>query len=375
MKETRHLQFLDGFRAAAALLVVFHHAWLQSWPYTTYPGLKPTGLTAALTGWLAFGKVAVTAFIVISGFCLMLPIVRYGKSVEPRRFFWRRCRRILPPYYVALGFALLLDYLFIRPHAGTIYDGSYPLTLGGILSHVFLLQNFSFNPYQITGPFWSIAVEFQIYLFFPFFIWTYKRYGLAAMLVLTTVLGFGTSLFFNRIGFHSTFSHYIVMFGFGMCAAHYAFTVQPHEVKRVVTVCYALVPCLLLAAFVLHHQMGSQKLLSDTLIGLLTAACLTFATLRPESALSRGLSVKPLAWLGAFSYSFYLVHFPLQQVLWQLIAHPAGWSRLTTFLFMSSVGTACIIGFAFAFFRMFERPFMTESKDGKQKAALVEVVS
>lgn len=368
-----HLRFLDGFRAAAALLVIFHHAWLQSWPYTIYPSLKASGHIATFTGWLAFGKIAVTAFIVISGFCLMLPIVRYGKQVKPKQFFLRRCRRILVPYYVALVLALLLDYLIIRPHAGTVYDGSFPLTVGGVLSHFFLVQNFSFNPYQIAGPFWSIAVEFQIYLFFPLFVWMYKHYGLPAMLALTTTLGFASSAVFGLIGFHDTFSHYIVMFGFGMCAAHYAFGLKKNEVGRVVRSCYTLIPCFLLGAVGLHHQLGSAKLLTDTLIGLLTASCLTLSTLRPNALLARSFSIKPLVWLGSFSYSLYLVHFTIQQLFWQFVTYPAGWSRLNSFFFISVIGTGVIIIFGYGFFLLFEKPNMGKSKDGRLDAKLAEV--
>jgi len=69
-----HLRFLDGFRGFVALYVVLYHAKLQNWPeFSGAPG--PTGWTRALTSWLSFGELAVTCFIAISGFCLMLPVL------------------------------------------------------------------------------------------------------------------------------------------------------------------------------------------------------------------------------------------------------------------------------------------------------------
>jgi len=70
-----HLRFLDGFRGFVALYVVLYHAKLQNWPeFSGAPG--PTGWTRALTSWLSFGELAVTCFIAISGFCLMLPVAK-----------------------------------------------------------------------------------------------------------------------------------------------------------------------------------------------------------------------------------------------------------------------------------------------------------
>ena len=63
------------------------------------------------TSWLMFGRSAVTVFIVLSGYCLMLPVVQ-----SPRRelrstfqqFITRRAWRILPPYYGALAVSIVL---------------------------------------------------------------------------------------------------------------------------------------------------------------------------------------------------------------------------------------------------------------------------
>lgn len=86
------LDYLDGLRALAALYVVLHHAWLTIWSAEYYK--QPVGVLAALTGWLAYGHFAVSAFIVISGFSLMLPVARGGVlKGGARRFFKKRARR------------------------------------------------------------------------------------------------------------------------------------------------------------------------------------------------------------------------------------------------------------------------------------------
>src|SRR5438067_7057279 len=100
-----HLDFLDGLRALAAIYVLLHHAWLQIWEWHL-----PGPFTRRLTGWLYFGHFGVVVFIVLSGFCLMLPVVRGDGTLRggAKTFFQRRALRILPPYYVAIGLSLVL---------------------------------------------------------------------------------------------------------------------------------------------------------------------------------------------------------------------------------------------------------------------------
>src|ERR1700689_2493356 len=101
-----HLNFLDGIRGATALYVVGHH--ILQWSFINYKNER-------LPGWFRvvqvfkFGHLAVGIFIVLSGFCLMLPVARSGNDRLTRgltEFIKRRARRILPPYYAAFVLSL-----------------------------------------------------------------------------------------------------------------------------------------------------------------------------------------------------------------------------------------------------------------------------
>ena len=358
LTEIDRLNFLDGLRALAALLVVTHHAWLQSWPYNLYPKMHPAGTVAALTGWLAFGKIAVAGFIVISGYSLMLPLVRSHKDLNVKTFFIRRCHRILPPYYAAFMLTLVLDFALLKQNSGTEYDGGYPITVTGLLSHLLLFQNFTANPFQISGPLWSIAVEFQIYLLFPAFIAIYKKWGIWATLAFTSILGYSASLLFSYCGLENSYAHYIVVFGFGMAAAHFGFRVRASAIPRALLACHLAIPVLLIIGLEAHRELGSNKFITDALAGLVVANILMISTMTPSGALAKSLSFKPLASIGVASYSLYLVHSPLQQLLWQTIAEPFNWSKPATFVLMSTAGTAIILLATAGFFCVFERPYL-----------------
>lgn len=90
-----HLNHLDGMRALAAIYVVLHHAFLQSWPNIDVAAIRSNPKFWPLFP-LAFGHSAVTAFIAISGFSLALPIVRGNGFLKPD-FFKRQYPRCVTP--------------------------------------------------------------------------------------------------------------------------------------------------------------------------------------------------------------------------------------------------------------------------------------
>src|SRR5580765_5188837 len=86
---------IDGMRAIAALSVFGCHL-VAYWHLQGRLPLKLTPLSE-------LGAHGVDLFVVISGFCLALPVARSGLVLDSTNFFIRRAARILPPYYVALA--------------------------------------------------------------------------------------------------------------------------------------------------------------------------------------------------------------------------------------------------------------------------------
>jgi peptidoglycan/LPS O-acetylase OafA/YrhL len=79
----------------------------------------------------------------------------------------------------------------------------------------------------------------------------------------------------------------------------------------------------------------------------------------PNNPLARVASSKPIVRIGKFSYSLYLVHFPVQQVLWKYVVFPMKLGQVMTFGIMATAGTGLILVFAYGFYLLFERPFTT----------------
>src|SRR6185369_8249602 len=143
---TRHLKHVEGMRALACFVVFVNHAYGQTW-YAEH-GEFPKNLLSVFTYSLVAGHLAVTIFIVISGFCLALPVLANGDKLRggPKTFFKRRVLRILPAYYGSVALCLALIYTVIGEPTGTLWD--VPITVKwpgvtgtAIVSHLLLLQD------------------------------------------------------------------------------------------------------------------------------------------------------------------------------------------------------------------------------------------
>jgi peptidoglycan/LPS O-acetylase OafA/YrhL len=359
-----HLDFLDGLRALAALFVVFNHLWLTVW--NSHTVFQPDRTLPLMTGWLQYGHFAVGVFIVLSGFCLMLPVVR-GDGTLPggaKHFFKKRARRILPPYYGALGLSLALIAWGEGTKTNTVWDVSLPVTLRGVVTHVLLVHDvFKSDMFQISYPLWSIAVEWQIYFLFPALIAVWARIGgLAATGGALLAGGLGIIAVRHMPWCGIPFS-YFGLFGLGMLAAAISFANAAHWQmyrERVPWRAVTLAPLLLLILLCRGHgvQVFDHAGSADGLVGLSAMGLLIMASRPCANRLRRVLSWRPLVFVGAFSYSLYLIHAPLIQVLWRCVLHPCHFTEDTTFALLVICGVPLLVGAAYLFFLLFERPFI-----------------
>ena len=368
-REISRLEYLDGLRALAALYVVLFHAGVC---FTT-PAL-PT-LWRAVRHCLTFGHDAVAVFIVLSGYCLMIPAARRDGHVANgiRGYFGRRAWRILPPYYAALLLSLLVLAAFPALHVktSTIWDDTYPaLAPGPIAAHLAVIHNlFPAYVHTINGPLWSVATEWQIYFFFPFLLLpVWRRFGPA----LTVCVGFGVGcipvwLIPNVAAVMNPW--YLGLFALGMCAAGIGFSPRPsdqalraHPSWRVVFLVLLLGVALGVSVFV--KAWFQYIVLSDAFVGATTAALLLHYTrlALADEGMARPLALRclesrPLVVLGRFSYSLYLSHLPVVAACYFVLRRYSLSERgLMLALLASAVPASLAV--AYAFFLGVERHFL-----------------
>jgi peptidoglycan/LPS O-acetylase OafA/YrhL len=363
-------------RALAALVVFVNHAYAQAWD--TVRSEHPGGIFSPFQYFMVAGHLSVTVFIVISGFCLALPIVAADGELRggTLSFFKRRARRILPPYYGAVALCLALIWTIIGTKTGTLWD--FPIlvkepgtTKIAIISHLLLVQDL-FATSKINYVFWSIAVEWHIYFFFPLFVWAYKRFGPAVTVATVFALGYALRIGFSDTRVARASPHFLGMFVLGMLAAHIAYSPRDLYARARQRFPWAwvaasafLVLCGLVAWWGIEPATHRFYIL-DVPAGTLAFALLVLSS-RSETLLHRLLSWKPLAAVGVFSYSVYLIHAPLLQVAWQYVLHPLGVTANEMFAFLVTAGLAFVTGTSYLFFRVFEHPFMQSANKSARR--------
>jgi len=146
------LEFIDGLRGTAVVMVILAHFY-------------PRAYSFGLPRWadcFSLGYLGVHLFLLLSGFCVAWAYL--GSPPRPfsvADFAKRRALRILPAYYVAL----LISAALAAPDYGAVEFARQ------LLVHAVMLHNLSpstalaFNP-----PFWSLALECQLYVCFPLMI-------------------------------------------------------------------------------------------------------------------------------------------------------------------------------------------------------------
>jgi peptidoglycan/LPS O-acetylase OafA/YrhL len=360
----RHLPHLDGLRALAAIFVVLHHAVLQV-DFSAAP-LSP--VLKKLIRPLYYGHYAVDLFIVLSGFCLMIPVLRGDGTLKGGvlQFFKRRAWRILPAYYFAVAFSLLLIWGLVGQKTGTHWDISLPVTAKGIWTHLTMTHDIVGEDFSINHVLWSIAVECRMYLLFPLLLLLWRRIGPLATLGVAGITSFGLFVLCGRTIGATLHFHYLGLFTMGMFAAAVAFSPE-RRLRQVRELPWGLGTLLAAFVFVAALVVGKGRgeiavELVDYTFGFLSMAFLVMVSRDARLWITRLLGWRPLVFVGTFAYSIYLIHAPLLQVFWQYPLASLQAKPLTMFLALSTLGTLAILVIAYLFFLAFERPFLRRRK-------------
>jgi len=188
MKENSiHLPGLNGLRAIAALSVVVAHISLK--------GIADFGLANLFD--LQMSGYGVTLFFVISGFLityLLLHELDNNGDVNIKKFYVRRILRIWPIYYLFLTICI---GVFI------VLGKTQEIILKEMWFYVFFAANVPFIFQQgimILVHYWSIGVEEQFYLFWPWVVRISKNRLLEVTIIIFFILFVIKILFWWRLG-------------------------------------------------------------------------------------------------------------------------------------------------------------------------------
>ena len=374
--DCRHVDVVDGIRGLSVLLVLWFHFGQQTWFMPNYPTpflsfLGITDLTPSHIRWV--GYIFVDMMVLLSAFCLTLPIARsmlLGEGVDDAcTFYKKRLARIYPSYLLAV----LISFGY------QLYLGNYPTisyAVRDLVSHLTFTHMFRADTYiyaPINGVLWTVALEVQFYLFFPLLVKLFRK---SPLLFWGTLTGFG-ALFIYQYALKQTpvnmqvnqFPTFLPVFANGMLAA-YLFTLYCVKVpyKRLWAVLFTVLA--ILGAVLIRNEIVSAQMYREdkqiwqleNRIGL--SLCFTLFLV------SAALSLKPLRWLfsnpvarflGAISYNLYLYHQRLIVLLRMSLGFQSGADvasagmKMQLFLTVEALGLSILLAAVLTY--LWERPW------------------
>jgi peptidoglycan/LPS O-acetylase OafA/YrhL len=361
------LTSIDLLRGCAALGVVITHSFPfeatklgQQAPWFGYLGLVTSRFT-----------LGVPLFFVISGFCIHLRWAKqYAKTGEQKLAFvpfWkRRLHRLYPPYFVMLCISMamvLAAYLLGR---ASYYPEPKLRWIGlDFVAHVFMLHGFYhlFDWGAGNSPMWTLAREEYFYLMYFGLLWCRRRWNLTVTVFGVLVLGLifppimlsyvlqRGSYFTNTVNASAIALWIQWVLGMVCVEAYFGLIKLPRWCRSP-----WLIPVWFLAS---EFSFSRWREISVVFAGLTFFTLVNFCITAEKN--HSFTNRRPFLWLakvGGFSYSLYLVHYPVIMILRELF----GFLAIPSNVWVALLGTVLKIVICFyvarLFFVLVERRFL-----------------
>lgn len=315
---------LDGLRGIAiALVLVYHFTILRA---SDVP-LDRAWIFAARIGWCG-----VDLFFVLSGFLITgILLQSVGTRGYLLSFYARRVLRIFPLYYALVAFSLVLLPRWDEAAFDSIGDvGDDALLYWTYLSNFALAKAGEFR-HGILDVSWSLSIEEQFYVLWPFVILLLRRRlawicsgTILAALVLRLVLVWKEQ---HPVAIYAITPTRIDALALGSLLA--VLIRSPNGSSRLIGTARTVLPSAALGVILIAGFWGTDpygkamQCVGYTLLGLIFSSALVLAL--PGSRAStwqKILEHRILRELGKYSYAIYLFHLPIRSFLRSLLGGP-----------------------------------------------------
>ncbi|MHC5733448.1 acyltransferase family protein [Nostoc sp.] len=317
----KHIKPLTSLRGIAALFVVVHH-----FSYYTLP--KTGSILSAYSDFFKNGYLWVDFFFILSGF--IMTHVYVGdfslkvNSSNYRSYLLSRFARIYPLHIFVLSLFIGLEIIKIFLLHTSAFTGKFNLT--ALFANVFLLQAFDLNCPPLfwcdtywNEPAWSISIEFVIYCIFPFLLVFLLRNSPKKDLIIYSFTLFSILLLiaFTRGNLDSI----IGIPSIARCGLECGLGIITYKIyyrgnyKKYFNLNLLAIIAITWIILIMNYYWSYWRSLHDWLV--LPAFCLLILALsvNNDGVVSKFLSSRLMLYLGTISYSIYMIHWFLQELL------------------------------------------------------------
>ncbi len=359
LKNDNYLEGLNTLRFIAATLVLVGHC---------NENLSGLGIN-----WhsncpiLNKGSLAVGFFFVLSGFLLTdIAIKEYQQygCINIKNFFLRRIFRILPLYYLAVLLAYLLLGVVYTVLSGSKY---FSFSISEALPyHIFMLPNYVVAKWNgnlgSLYSLWSIGVEEQFYLVFPFFMQALlKSKNILFKIIIITIIFFWIYwlvstrhfLFISETGvlFIRTLAFHCMLIG---CTFSFLINNYKHYVSWLIEnrVFQVLILIFFIVSLILPAKYDAYSIAHDIVFAFL----ILIVSAKKNRLLN--IEIRPLVYLGSISYGIYIYHpllsYPLRMIVEKLSFFRSVIIHFPAIYYLTELSLTIIIAhFSFTYFEKY----------------------
>jgi len=298
---------IDGLRAVAVIAVIVNHFNKDALP----------------SGYLGVDIFFVISGFVITGSILGRPHQSFGAGLAG--FYSRRIKRLVP----ALVFCVVLTSLAIclfNPAPGVSLQTGMTALFGASNVYLYSQSTDYFAPSTELNAFthtWSLGVEEQFYLVFPFLLWLagFWRLGQASAEVMRKRLVWiiGVPAAASLIGFIYFYApnlaavYFLMPFRFwelGAGCLLALLTARRFAAVQSASALHKIIIPVAALALVSTFFLADQGAFSPTLLAI-ALTCLLIYQIRPGNFIYKILTHPFVVWIGLISYSLYLWHWSI----------------------------------------------------------------
>jgi len=318
-----YLPGLDGLRAIAVLAVIAYHlsfSWAQG-------GLLGVGLFFVLSGYLITD--------------ILVGEYRRHRGIHLPQFWIRRAKRLLPALFVMLfvtmGWVTLLDRAQLPSMRSDLAPAVfYYSNWWFIFQHVSYFAKF--GPPSPLGHLWSLAIEEQFYLVWPFLILAGLRWVRDRRLLIVIILAAAAAsavemaVLFSpdgnptRIYDGTDTRAFALLIGAALALAlprDRVFGEISPSARRFLELMGALALAGIFVMFWRTNEYSAFLYQGGLVLFSVLSALAIAVTVHPGTRLGSVLGWSPLRWIGERSYGIYLWHYPVIVLTTPLNSRPS----------------------------------------------------